>query len=173
MSTLIPTKGIDTRYMHNWFCRDVLYNAEVDTHLPHLTVGDTLTFAARAAATNYTPRGLSKKEASDMVRDVVMATFGISHTAKTRVGDDYVRGVSGGERKRVSIAEATLTGAKVQCWDNATRGLDSGNAINFCNALRVQADLMDITSIVAMYQAPESAYQVSIVTWRYPLNLWR
>ncbi|KAH6988170.1 ABC-2 type transporter-domain-containing protein [Ilyonectria sp. MPI-CAGE-AT-0026] len=153
-------RGIDTRYMHNWFCRDVLYNAEVDTHLPHLTVGDTLTFAARAAATNYTPRGLSKGEARDMVRDVVMATFGISHTAKTRVGDDYVRGVSGGERKRVSIAEATLTGAKVQCWDNATRGLDSGNAINFCDALRVQADLMDITSIVAMYQAPESAYQL-------------
>ncbi|RYP42698.1 hypothetical protein DL767_000067 [Monosporascus sp. MG133] len=150
----------DPRHMHNWFCGDVLYNAEVDTHLPHLTVGDTLTFAARAAATTYTPAGVSKKEASRMLRDVVMATFGISHTINTRVGDDYVRGVSGGERKRVSIAEATLTGAKIQCWDNATRGLDSGNAINFCNALRVQADLMDVTSIVAMYQPPESAYDM-------------
>jgi ABC-type multidrug transport system ATPase subunit len=147
--------------MHHWFRGEVLYNAEVDTHLPHLTVGDTLTFAARAAATTYTPAGLSKKEVSRMLRDVVMATFGISHTVNTRVGDDYVRGVSGGERKRVSIAEMTLTGAKIQCWDNATRGLDSGNAIKFCNALRVQADLMDVTSIVAMYQAPESAYDVS------------
>jgi len=46
-----------------------------------------------------------------------MATYGISHTIHTKVGNDYVRGVSGGERKRVSIAEATLSGAPFQCWD--------------------------------------------------------
>jgi ABC-type Na+ transport system ATPase subunit NatA len=51
-----------------------------------------------------------------------MAMFGISHTANTRVGNDFVRGVSGGERKRVTIAEATLSFAPLQCWDNSTRG---------------------------------------------------
>jgi ABC-type multidrug transport system ATPase subunit len=35
-----------------------------------------------------------------------MATFGLSHTLNTKVGNDFIRGVSGGERKRVSIAEA-------------------------------------------------------------------
>lgn len=89
-----------------------------------------------------------------------MAVFGISHTAKTRVGDDFVRGVSGGERKRVSIAEAALTGARLQCWDNSTRGLDSGNAINFCQSLRAQADYLDVAAMVAIYQAPQSAYEV-------------
>jgi hypothetical protein len=43
-----------------------------------------------------------------------MAMFGISHTVNTRVGNDYVRGVSGGERKRVTIAEATLSFAPLQ-----------------------------------------------------------
>jgi ATP-binding cassette subfamily G (WHITE) protein 2 (PDR) len=35
-----------------------------------------------------------------------MAVFGLSHTMNTMVGNDFVRGISGGERKRVSIAEA-------------------------------------------------------------------
>lgn len=96
-----------------------------------------------------------------MMRDVMMAIFGISHTFNTRVGDDIVRGVSGGERKRVSIAEAALTGAKFQCWDNSTRGLDSANAINFCQTLRVQADILGKVAAVALYQAPQSAYDVS------------
>jgi ATP-binding cassette subfamily G (WHITE) protein 2 (PDR) len=138
----------------------VIYNAEVDTHLPHLTVGETLTFAARARSVRHIPGGLTREEADTLNRDVMMAIFGLTHTINTRVGDNYVRGVSGGERKRVSIAEAALTGAKFQCWDNATRGLDSGNAINFCRNLRLQADLLGVASVVSLYQAPQSAYDV-------------
>lgn len=51
------------------------------------------------------------------LRDVVMAMYGISHTIHTKVGDEFIRGVSGGERKRVTIAEATLSNAPFQCWD--------------------------------------------------------
>jgi ATP-binding cassette subfamily G (WHITE) protein 2 (PDR) len=40
------------------------------------------------------------------MRDVIMAVFGLNHTLNTKVGNDFIRGVSGGERKRVSIAEA-------------------------------------------------------------------
>lgn len=90
----------------------------------------------------------------------MMAIFGLTHTVDTRVGDDVIRGVSGGERKRVSIAEAALTGAKFQCWDNSTRGLDSANAINFCRNLRLQADLLGVASAVTLYQAPQSAYDL-------------
>jgi ATP-binding cassette subfamily G (WHITE) protein 2 (PDR) len=54
-----------------------------------------------------------------------MSVFGLSHTYNTKVGSDFVRGVSGGERKRVSIAEMALTGSPLGCWDNSTRGLDS------------------------------------------------
>jgi ATP-binding cassette, subfamily G (WHITE), member 2, PDR len=46
-----------------------------------------------------------------------MAMYGVSHTIDSKVGDDMVRGVSGGERKRVTIAEATLSNAPFQCWD--------------------------------------------------------
>lgn len=69
--------------------------------------------------------------------------------------------MSGGERKRVSIAEAVLSGAPLQCWDNSTRGLDSANAVEFCKTLRIQGDLFHTTSAVAIYQAPQAAYDVS------------
>ena len=94
------------------------------------------------------------------MRDVYMATFGISHTVNTRVGNDFVRGVSGGERKRVSIAEAALSGAPLQAWDNSTRGLDSANAIEFCKTLRLSTELNGACALVAIYQAPQSAYDI-------------
>lgn len=47
-----------------------------------------------------------------------MAVFGLSNTYNTKVGNDFVRGVSGGERKRVSIAEMVLAGSPFTAWDN-------------------------------------------------------
>ncbi|KAM0566184.1 hypothetical protein ACHAP9_007593 [Verticillium nonalfalfae] len=153
-------RGIPSQKIRSSLRGDVLYNAEVDTHLAHLTVGETLSFAARARSVRNVPSGLSRAQADGMIRDVIMAVFGIGHTINTRVGNDFVRGVSGGERKRVSIAEAALTGAKFQCWDNSTRGLDSANAVTFCRNLRVQSDLLGVAAAVAIYQAPQSAYDL-------------
>ncbi|KAH7318100.1 ABC transporter [Stachybotrys elegans] len=152
-------RGIDPKHIHGSIRGDVLYNAEVDNHLAHLSVGDTLTFAARCRSVRHIPGGVPREQADNMMRDVVMAIFGITHTFNTRVGDDFLRGVSGGERKRVSIAEAALSGAKFQCWDNSTRGLDSGNAISFCKNLRLQADFLGVAAAVAIYQAPQAAYE--------------
>lgn len=52
------------------------------------------------------------------VARVVMAVFGLSHTYNTKVGNDFIRGVSGGERKRVSIAEMVLSASPFSAWDN-------------------------------------------------------
>jgi ATP-binding cassette subfamily G (WHITE) protein 2 (PDR) len=146
--------------MQTQFRGEAIYTAEVDVHFPKLVVGDTLSFAARARAPRNPPFGLSVKEYANHVRDVTMAIFGISHTVNTMVGNDFIRGVSGGERKRVSIAEATLAGAPLQCWDNSTRGLDSANAIEFVKNLRVGAEHFGTTSVVAIYQAPQAAYDL-------------
>lgn len=61
---------------------------------------------------------MSRAEFCHYIAAVVMATFGLSHTYNTKVGNDFVRGVSGGERKRVSIAEMVLAGSPVSAWDN-------------------------------------------------------
>lgn len=153
-------QGIPPEKMHSYFRGEAIYTAEVDVHFPMLSVADTLTFAARARAPKSIPGGVDKNTFADTLRDSVMATFGISHTRNTRVGNDFVRGVSGGERKRVTIAEAALSGAPLQAWDNSTRGLDSANAIEFCKTLKTSTELAGTTACVAIYQAPQSAYDV-------------
>lgn len=47
-----------------------------------------------------------------------MAVLGLGHTYNTKVGDDFIRGVSGGERKRVSIAEMMVAMPSFAAWDN-------------------------------------------------------
>ncbi|KAL4882075.1 ABC-2 type transporter-domain-containing protein [Aspergillus karnatakaensis] len=153
-------QGIRAKDMHTAYRGEAVYTAEVDHHFPHFTVGDTLYFAARARCPRNIPGGTLKREYAEHLRDVIMAMFGISHTINTRVGNDFVRGVSGGERKRVTIAEAALAYSPLQCWDNSTRGLDSANAVEFCRTLRTQADIMGCTSCVAIYQAPQAAYDL-------------
>lgn len=146
--------------MQSHFRGEAIYTAEVDVHFPMMTVGDTLFFAARARAPRHLPGGVDLKTYAEHMRDVVMAMFGISHTINTRVGNDFVRGVSGGERKRVTISEAALSQAPLQCWDNSTRGLDSANAIEFCKTLRMETEIMGVTAAVAIYQSPQSAYDL-------------
>ncbi|KAK8014415.1 ABC transporter CDR4-like protein 3 [Apiospora arundinis] len=153
-------QGVPAKEMHTHHRGEAIYTAEVDVHFPMLTVGDTLTFAARARAPRELPSGVNKTTYANHLRDVTMAMFGISHTINTRVGNEYVRGVSGGERKRVTISEAALSRAPLQCWDNSTRGLDSANAIEFCRTLRMQTELFEHTACVSIYQAPQSAYDL-------------
>ena len=149
---------MSAKEMHTHHRGEAIYTAEVDVHFPQLSVGDTLTFAARARQPRQLPQGLKKNDFADHLRDVVMAMFGITHTMNTKVGNEYIRGVSGGERKRVTISEAALSGAPLQCWDNSTRGLDSANAIEFCKTLRLQTELFRSTACVSIYQAPQTAY---------------
>ena len=137
-----------------------MYQAEVDVHFPQLTVGQTLNFAAQARAPRNRIPGVTRKQYAQHMTDVIMAVFGLSHTYDTRVGNDFIRGVSGGERKRVSIAEAALGASPIQCWDNSTRGLDSATALEFVKTLRLSTSITGATAVVAIYQASQNIYDI-------------
>lgn len=158
--THINYQGIPMETMHSDFRGECMYQAEVDVHFPQLTVGQTLNFAAQARAPRNRILGVTRKQYAKHMTDVIMAVFGLSHTFNTRVGNDFVRGVSGGERKRVSIAEASLGGSPLQCWDNSTRGLDSATALEFVKTLRLSTDITGSTACVAIYQASQSIYDI-------------
>jgi ABC-type multidrug transport system ATPase subunit len=91
---------------------------------------------------------------------VVSKLFWIEHTLDTRLGNAIVRGVSGGEKKRVSIAEAMVTKASCQCWDNSTKGLDASTAMEYVSSLRSLTNMARISTLVALYQAGESLYDL-------------
>lgn len=71
-----------------------------------------------------------------------------------------MRGISGGERKRVSIAETLATKSTVVSWDNSTRGLDASTALDYANSLRVMTDISNRTTLVTLYQAGEGIYEL-------------
>lgn len=146
--------------MKNNFRGEVIYNAETEVHFPHLTVGQTLKFAALARTPHNRWAGVTREQYAEHKRNVTMASFGLMHTMNTKVGDDYVRGVSGGERKRVSIVEVCLSDAPLQCWDNSTRGLDSATALEFIKNLRISAEIGKSSIFVSLYQASQDAYDL-------------
>lgn len=152
--------GYSQHDVSHHFRGDVVYCAEVESHFPHMLVGDTLQFAAKLRTPKNRPMGISREEYSKHMAEVAMATYGLSHTKNTKVGNDFVRGVSGGERKRVSIAEVYLSQASLQCWDNSTRGLDSATAMEFIRALKASATICNATPLVAIYQCSQDTYDM-------------
>ncbi|KAJ5388987.1 CDR ABC transporter [Penicillium cataractarum] len=154
----IQYKGISLKKVVAEFRGEVVYNAEADNHFPHLTVGETLSFAAHARTPRNQVGAASRRDYAQSAVNVTMNLFGLSHLYDSKVGDDYVRGVSGGERKRVSIAEMVLSRACFGAWDNSTRGLDAVTALEFVRALRQAADLTGSCHAVAAYQASEPIY---------------
>lgn len=158
--TALSYSGLTPKDIKKHFRGEVVYNPEADVHLPHLTVWQTLITVARLKTPSNRFKGVDRETWARHIADVAMATYGLSHTRNTRVGSELVRGVSGGERKRVSIAEVSICGSKFQCWDNATRGLDSATALEFVRALKTQASLMNSSSAIAIYQCSQEAFEL-------------
>lgn len=105
--------------------------------------------------------------------EILTTIFGLRHVRQTPVGDASIRGVSGGEKKRVSISEALATRSLITSWDkcvlsfiggilltvsaSSTRGLDASTAVEFVRALRIATDTFHLTTIVSIYQVSETA----------------
>lgn len=116
--------GTDAKTMEKHYRGEILYNPEDDLHYATLSVKNTLKFALKTRTPGKASRmeGESRNDYIQEFLRVVSKLFWIEHTMNTKVGDAFVRGVSGGEKKRVSIAEAMITRASAQCWDNSTKG---------------------------------------------------
>ncbi|KAF2014159.1 ABC-transporter [Aaosphaeria arxii CBS 175.79] len=158
--SVINYNGIPQETMVKHFKGDLGYNQEVDRHFPHLTVNETLEFAAAARTPDKRFAGISRKEYMQHLTQVMMNLFGLTHAKDTKVGNDYIRGVSGGERKRVSIAEMALGGSAICGWDNSTRGLDSASALEFTRSLKIAAKTNGMCHGVAIYQASQAIYDL-------------
>ncbi|MCJ1469671.1 hypothetical protein MMC07_008307 [Pseudocyphellaria aurata] len=139
----------------------IVINTEEEIFFPTLTVGQTIDFATRMKVPSHLPSNMSNGvEFQQDQRNFLLRSMGIAHTEDTKVGDEFIRGVSGGERKRVSIIETLATRASVFCWDNSTRGLDASTALEYTRAVRALTDTMGLASIVSLYQAGNGIYNL-------------
>ncbi|KAK9463929.1 ABC-2 type transporter-domain-containing protein [Lipomyces oligophaga] len=152
--------GIEPDVAAKHFRGEIVFNDEDDLHYSTLTVAQTLRFALSLKTPNILPAGETSEQFVDKLRNLYGKMFGIEHTMNTFVGGDHkARGVSGGERKRVSIAEVLAARAAIVAFDNSTRGLDSSTAVDYIRSLRVLTDVTHSTTIVTLYQAGEGLYR--------------
>ncbi|KAL2012450.1 hypothetical protein VTN00DRAFT_5168 [Thermoascus crustaceus] len=139
----------------------IVMNTEEELFFPTLTVGQTMDFATKLKIPFHLPNGVaSAEEYRQEAKEFLLESMGISHTHDTKVGNEFVRGVSGGERKRVSIIECLATRGSVFCWDNSTRGLDASTALEWAKALRAMTDVLGLATIVTLYQAGNGIYDL-------------
>ncbi|CAE6532853.1 unnamed protein product [Rhizoctonia solani] len=152
--------GMKPDHLAKHYRGDVGYSPEDDTHFPSLSVKDTLTVAAKLRTPQSRIYNSTRADFIEGTVQTLATVFGLRHTFNTPVGNEVIRGVSGGEKKRVSIAEMMAARVRIGCWDNSTRGLDSSTALEFVRALRIATDIGRATTVVTIYQASESLYKL-------------
>lgn len=138
----------------------IVMNTEEELFFPTLTVQQTIDFATRMKVPHHLRSNSTKAVFQQINRDFLLRSMGIEHTRDTKVGNEFVRGISGGERKRVSIIETMATRGSVFCWDNSTRGLDASTALEYIRCMRAMTDVLGLSSIVTLYQAGNGIYDL-------------
>lgn len=150
----IDYSGLCREEVRKHYRSAVAYVPEDDVHFPTLTVRQTLEFALRSK----TPKRFHDRIPQYL--EIYGRVFGMSHTMNTLVGNEYIRGVSGGERKRISIIESLATDSSVTCWDNSTRGLDASSALDYARSLRIMTDTCGKATLLTLYQASDAIYEL-------------
>ncbi|WVZ73261.1 hypothetical protein U9M48_021589 [Paspalum notatum var. saurae] len=163
--------------------RTAAYISQHDLHIGEMTVRETLAFSARCQgvgsrfemliellrrekAANIMPDAdldafmkafaIGGQEAN-VVTDYILKILGLEICADTSVGDEMLRGISGGQRKRVTTGEMLVGPAKALFMDEISTGLDSSTTFQIVNSLRQSIHILGCTAVISLLQpAPET-----------------
>ncbi|ORX44963.1 hypothetical protein DM01DRAFT_1340270 [Hesseltinella vesiculosa] len=150
--------GIDADIFAKEFQGQVCYNGEEDLHYATLTLKQTLEFALRTKTPGNRLPEETKTEFVNKILYMLGNMLGLTKQMDTLVGSAFIRGLSGGERKRLSIAEQMTTSSSINCWDCSTRGLDAASALDYVRSLRIMTDILGKTTVATLYQASNSIF---------------
>ncbi|GAB2255079.1 hypothetical protein Droror1_Dr00008857 [Drosera rotundifolia] len=159
------------------------YISQHDLHFGEMTVRETFDFSGRClgVGTRYELLAeLSRREKeaaikpdpeidalmkatamegqeTNIVTDYVIKILGLDICADIMIGDEMRRGISGGQKKRVTTGEMLVGPAKVLLMDEISTGLDSSTTYQICKYMRQMVHIMDVTMIISLLQpAPET-----------------
>jgi ABC-type multidrug transport system ATPase subunit len=116
------------------------YVDQDDHHISTLTVREVLEFSADLRL----PEGMNKKQKAERI-DMVLDQLGLTAVQNSRVGSQSKRGISGGEKRRLSIGVELVTNPSILFLDEPTSGLDSYNALQVVQTLSKLALAADKT----------------------------
>eukprot|EP00898_Chlorokybus_atmophyticus_P007407 jgi/Chlat1/7668/Chrsp64S07172 len=117
------------------FKKMAAYVEQQDTLAPNLTVYEMLLYSALLKMTQSTPLAVKK----DRVEKII-AALGLRSVRDTKIGSNLIRGISGGQKKRVNIGVELMFNPSMLFLDEPTSGLDSATSHDIIRVVRGLAD---------------------------------
>ncbi|MED6170988.1 transcription factor [Stylosanthes scabra] len=167
--------------------RTAAYISQNDVHIGEMTVRETLSFSARCQGVGSRFDLLSElsrrekaakikpdrdidiymkatasegQEANQMITEYILKILDLEICADTLVGDEMLRGISGGQRKRVTTGEMLVGPAKALFMDGISTGLDSSTTVQIMKCLRQIVHILEGTAVIALLQPEPETYEL-------------
>nr|KJB54138.1 hypothetical protein B456_009G022400 [Gossypium raimondii] len=166
--------------------RTSAYVSQQDWHVAEMTVRETLEFAGRCQgvgskydmlvelARREKNAGIKPDEDLDifmkslalggnetsLVVEYIMKILGLDLCADTLVGDEMLKGISGGQKKRLTTGELLVGPARVLFMDEISNGLDSSTTYQIIKYLRHSTCALDGTTVISLLQPAPETYQL-------------
>ncbi|XP_047045041.1 ABC transporter G family member 48-like [Lolium rigidum] len=166
--------------------RTSAYVSQYDLHNAEMTVRETLDFSRRCLGigSRYNMlTELAKRERnagimpdpeidaymkatavqgheSNIVTDLTLKVLGLDICADTLIGDDMIRGISGGQKKRVTTGEMLTGPARALFMDEISTGLDSSSTFQIVKYVKQLVHVMNETVMISLLQPPPETYNL-------------
>lgn len=166
--------------------RTCAYISQHDLHYGEMTVRETLDFSGRClgVGTRYdllTELSRREKESgirpdteidafmkatamvgqeTSLITDYVLKILGLDICADIMVGDEMRRGISGGQKKRVTTGEMLVGPAKAFFMDEISTGLDSSTTFQIVKFMRQMVHINDVTMVISLLQPAPETYEL-------------
>ncbi|KAH1203461.1 Pleiotropic drug resistance protein 1 [Glycine max] len=161
--------------------RTSAYVSQRDNHIGEMTVRETLAFSARCQGIGQNYEILTdllrrEKEANiepDPDIDAYMKVrnkiekedfnlyvLGLEVCADIMVGDEMIRGISGGQKKRLTAGEMLVGPIRVFFMDEISTGLDSSTTFQIINSIQQSIHILNGTALVSLLQPAPETYEL-------------
>ncbi|XP_076930284.1 ABC transporter G family member 39-like [Bidens hawaiensis] len=166
--------------------RTCAYISPHNVHTGEMTVRETLEFSGRClgAGSRYCVLTNIMKDAKEkrikldqdieafisamvvpgqdtsVITNYILKILGLERCADAMVGDQMIRGISGGEKKRVTTGEMLVGPARVLFMDEISTGLDSSTTYHIIKILRQMVHIMDLTMVISLLQPDPETYKL-------------
>ncbi|KAL5059787.1 hypothetical protein RYX36_031391 [Vicia faba] len=166
--------------------RTSAYVDQNDLHIGEMTVRETLAFSARVQGVGqcydllaellrkekhanikpdldidvYMKAVATKGQKANLITDYVLRILGLETCADTFVGNTMLRGISGGQRKRVTAGEMLVGPNKALFMDEISTGLDSSTTFQIVNSMKHYVHIMKGTAVISLLQPPPETYNL-------------
>ncbi|XP_076882997.1 ABC transporter G family member 39-like [Bidens hawaiensis] len=159
--------------------RTCAYISPYNLHTGEMTVRETLDFSRRCLGVGPRYKLLAEilkmekevgncdmdafmdgSKETNLITDYVLKILGLETCANTMVGDQMRRGISGGEKKRVTIGEMLVGPANVFFMDEISTGLDSSTTCRITKFFQQMVHVMDLTMVISLLQPDPETYKL-------------